>query len=237
MLKRQISELLQEDPRRVAIFEKSGIDAYSHLTLEEVCQKKQLDSVPLLQLLSQRSEDQESAFVPLQLGALADDIVKRYHRYAREQGEWILKLLDKVCQEHGDKEPHLFSIKEVFQALYQDLILHMQKEEMVLFPLCKELERAEVEIEIHCGSVANPICAMQYEHDVTYEQMKTLCSLSDQFTPPQWACPSMSALYQALKSYHTDLEIHMHLENNLLFPAALRREEELSPRVFLHKPH
>jgi regulator of cell morphogenesis and NO signaling len=229
MLERLVSELLQEDPRRAQIFEQYAIDycCCNHLTLAETCQEKQINPETILKSLAETAPHDEDSFVSVQLGALSDDIVARHHSFVREQGGRILPLLEKVCQVHGQREPRLLAIKTVFQDLHQDLLLHMQKEERVLFPFCKELENSQVGVEMHCGSVANPIQMMLYEHDLAAEQMKQLQFLSEQFTPPNWACNSFLALYQALKDYHQDLEIHMHLENNLLFPAALRRESKL----------
>lgn len=229
MLERLVSELLQEDPRRAQIFEHYAIDycCCNHLTLAETCQEKQINPETILKSLAETAPHDEDSFVSVQLGALSDDIVARHHRFVREQGGRILPLLEKVCQVHGQREPRLLAIKTVFQDLHQDLLLHMQKEEMVLFPFCKELEKSQTGVEMHCGSVANPIQMMLYEHDLASEQMKQLQFLSEHFTPPNWACNSFLALYQALNDYHKDLEIHMHLENNLLFPAALRQESKL----------
>jgi len=226
MLESKVSDLLQEDPRRAAIFEKYAIDycTCNHLTLAEVCQEKQLDPANLLRSLSEKADDKVDTFVSIQITALANDIVNRHHQYAREQGTWILSLLDKVCRVHGQRESRLTAIQAVFREMNQDLLLHMQKEEQVLFPICKELEQAQAEFEMHCCALENPIQVMQYDHDLASEQLKQLQSLSDQYTPPEWACNSMLALYQALKDYHSDLEVHMHLENNILFPAALRKE-------------
>jgi regulator of cell morphogenesis and NO signaling len=40
------------------------------------------------------------------------------------------------------------------------------------------------------------------------------------YTLPEDACASYSLLYRMLDEFENDLHIHVHLENNILFPKA-----------------
>ena len=48
--------------------------------------------------------------------------------------------------------------------------------------------------------------------------------LTDDYTVPDWACNTYRAMIEALVSFEKDLHQHIHKENNVLFPRALRRE-------------
>ncbi len=233
ILERSISELLKEDPRRARIFDQFAIKycGCSQLTLAEVCQKNHINPEKILKSFEKNEHPEDDSFISTQIGDLCDQIVSHHHHYAREQGARIWQILEKVCRIHGEREPRFLQIQTVFDALYQDLLTHMQKEEMVLFPFCKELEKSSEAVSMHCGSVANPIRVMLYEHELAGQQTKQIETLTDQFNPPDWACNSMRVLYHELQAYNQDLELHMHLENNILFPAAMNREESSRPLV------
>lgn len=223
-----IADLLRDAPWRARVFDRYAI-AYccdSSLTLAEACRQRQLDPEAVLQALALDAPEADP-FLPLGLGALSDEIVARHHESAREQGLRIQALLDKAARVHGGREPRLRAAWVLFQQLHAELLQHMLKEEGVLFPYCRRLELAVSPVAMHCGSVANPIRAMEFEHDRTKAQMDELRQLFDDFRLPAWACNTVRVLYHELQAYLADLETHMAVENQVLFPAALRREHEL----------
>lgn len=117
-------------------------------------------------------------------------------------------------------------------AVKEELTAHMQKEEMVLFPYIKELvasNRAGSNIELsHFGSVQNPISMMETEHEKAGDILKEIGKLSDNYNPPDWTCNTFKALYAKLDEFEQDLHLHVHLENNILFPKAILLETKLS---------
>jgi regulator of cell morphogenesis and NO signaling len=108
------------------------------------------------------------------------------------------------------------------------MIMHMRKEEQILFPYIDALERA---VKAHGSveppffqTVKNPIHAMMQEHDAAGDLIRRIRDLSSEYTPPGDACTSFKALYEALKEFEADLHQHVHLENNVLFPRAVELE-------------
>jgi regulator of cell morphogenesis and NO signaling len=233
ILERSIAELVNEAPLRARIFEEYAIDytCNSKLSLAEACKKNNLDPETVINSLSKIQLLSHDPFVPILLGALSDEIIAKHHTYVREQGPRIQTLLEKVGRVHGEKEPRFLELKIIFEHMHLDLMLHMLKEENVLFPYCKQLEQTKEVISMHCGSVAMPIQVMESDHAQARAQSAEIEKLTDQFSPPDWACNSVKVLYSELKAYIEDLDVHMHLENNLLFPAALRREDQLNTQV------
>ena len=107
----------------------------------------------------------------------------------------------------------------------------MRKEEMILFPYIKKLvavkkQQTALE-ESHVGSVFNPIQIMQEEHEVVGNVFKQIRVLSESYAPPSWACNTFKALYAKLDEFEQDLHLHIHLENNILFPKAIAMESML----------
>jgi regulator of cell morphogenesis and NO signaling len=114
----------------------------------------------------------------------------------------------------------------------REMIMHMQKEEQILFPYIDALDRANkshgwVEPPFF-QTVKNPIHAMMKEHDAAGELVRQIRKASSDYTPPSDACTSFQALYQDLKEFEADLDRHVHLENNVLFPRAVEMEAAAS---------
>jgi regulator of cell morphogenesis and NO signaling len=103
------------------------------------------------------------------------------------------------------------------------------KEEQVLFPRLKALEDAActgvTPSPAFFGALINPIRHMMDDHENTGELLRSIRSLTRNYTPPEGACISLQALYQGLGSLEQDLHQHIHLENNILFPRALAFEK------------
>jgi len=75
------------------------------------------------------------------------------------------------------------------------------------------------------GTVKRPIANMVAEHDDAGALLARIRELSGGFTPPAGACPTFVGLYKGLEDFERDLEHHVALENNILFPRAVEMEE------------
>jgi regulator of cell morphogenesis and NO signaling len=79
----------------------------------------------------------------------------------------------------------------------------------------------------HFGTVENPVAMMKEEHDNEGVRFRKIAELSHNYTPPKDACSTYSVTFALLKEFEADLHLHIHLENNILFPKALQMEKEL----------
>jgi regulator of cell morphogenesis and NO signaling len=135
--------------------------------------------------------------------------------------------VNKVANRHGPHTPHLIELARVFGAFKFELESHMQKEEVVLFPICRQLDNAAAPQRFHCGSVENPIAVMVREHDDAGNALKRMRELTNDFTPPSDACNTYRALFDSLHELEQDMHRHVHKENSILFPKALELEQNL----------
>jgi regulator of cell morphogenesis and NO signaling len=101
----------------------------------------------------------------------------------------------------------------------------MMKEEMILFPIIRQLEASAERLDFHCGSVANPIRQMEREHDQSGAALALLNEFTDGYTPPEWACNTYRAMLDSLEKLEADMHQHIHKENNVLFPKAIQLEQ------------
>jgi regulator of cell morphogenesis and NO signaling len=162
------------------------------------------------------------------LAVLISHIVDKHHAFTRDELERIQPLLAKVCSVYCENRPELVEIQALFAALKGDLLLHMKKEEHILFPYITEMEAAissgQAAPTPMFGTVRNPVRMMMVEHDAAGYLLRQIRRLSDDFNAPADACISYKTLYAALKGLEEDLHQHVHLENNILFPAAEKME-------------
>ncbi len=233
-----VGQLVAELPSRSRVFEEAGIDycCGGKRPLTEACAKAGVsvdDIVARLEAVTPRSEDEADgpALTEMPLHALADHIVETHHGYLRTELPRITGLLEKVIKAHLKKEPQLLKLQEVFEELAGELSTHMLKEERVLFPAIRYLEGVGNGPEFALPSVRFPITAMEQEHDHAGDCLLRLREHSNDFTPPDWACNTFRALYDALRELEIDLHQHIHKENNILFPRAMALEASMLDRV------
>ena len=129
---------------------------------------------------------------------------------------------------HGPNHAEIPAIRDLFAQVGREMIMHMQKEEQILFPYIDAVERAAngkgaVEPPFF-QTVRNPIQMMMKEHDSAGDLVRQIREASGGYAAPADACTSFKALYQELQQFEADLHEHVHLENNILFPRAVEAE-------------
>lgn len=161
---------------------------------------------------------------------LIEHIVNTHHVYLRRELPAIAVRLEKVYRVYNQRYgPTLTGLPEVFAGLKEELELHMRKEEVILFPVVAASEAAVASGQplpgTRFGSVANPIHMMEAEHESAGQALARIREITNDFTVPEYACVTYRALISGLAELETDLHMHIHLENNILFPRAEEMEE------------
>jgi len=232
---KEIGQYVAEDFRTAAIFSKYKIDfcCNGNRTLDEVCNKKGMDPNVLVDELNAvlRTSGGESIdYKSWPLDLLAEYIEKKHHRYVEEKIPVLLQFLNKLCRVHGERHPELFKINELFTASAGELASHLKKEELILFPFIKKMVAAKLgQSEVQApqfGTVENPIEMMKHEHDTEGERFREIAELTDNYTPPADACNTYKVTFAMLEEFESDLHLHIHLENNILFPEAIKLEQQ-----------
>jgi regulator of cell morphogenesis and NO signaling len=231
-----IGELVAKDYRTASVFKKYSIDfcCQGNRTIQDACDKKNIDSKKVIEdldamMLAKSESTTDYQSWPLDL--LADYIEKKHHRYVQDKTLEIQLYLDKICKVHGEHHPELLEIKEEFNASAGELAAHMKKEELILFPIIRKMTKAKLENTkvdaAHFGTVKNPIQMMMNEHTVEGNRFRKIEELSNNYMPPLDACNTYRVSFALLKEFEQDLHLHIHLENNILFPKAIEIEKEL----------
>lgn len=232
-----VREFAVENPAAAPVFEKFGIDycCGGNQPLHQACAKANISIEEVLDTL-ETADASARAAQPLRdwnhepLSELIAHIKRTHHQYTRDETARIGALLQKVCSVHGKNHPELLAIRENFAVLAQELMSHLMKEEMVLFPYIESMEEALMQrdplLPAPFGTVRNPIAMMEHEHDSAGAALRSIRRQSNDFQAPADACISYQTLYKALAGFEADLHQHIHLENNILFPRATAMEPQ-----------
>lgn len=230
-----VADYVTENIKTAHVFKKYGIDfcCGGVITIEKACAKKNVDQSILEKELSEVDivNDLIEDYNKWNLDFLMIYIENTHHTYVRESIPIISQYASKVAKVHGRHYKEVVKINELFHEKANELLAHMQKEEQILFPFIGQLvdiKKGKTTFnKPSFGSVINPINMMEHEHESAGDIFKEIAKLTNNYTPPVEACNTFKALYAKLEEFEQDLHKHIHLENNILHPKAIKLEKEL----------
>ena len=228
-----LKDIVAINYKAAEVFESYGIDfcCNGNRPLSQACEEKNVSPDEIINKLNDLNNTPASSgkYELWSLSYLIEHIVNNHHNYIREMVPIIKEHLNKVTEKHSARHIELLRINELFTDLSNELLMHLQKEERILFPLIKELESA---VTANPGQPVNlrmniqgPISMMEREHSnagAIFEEMKLL---SDNFTTPADGCATYNVTYKELDEFEKDLHRHIFLENSILFPKAIAMYE------------
>lgn len=214
-----VATLATEHPLATRVFARYGIDfcCGGGRSLKAVCEEKSLEVNQIIDAIAQElvsADEVEHRWDTVPLSVLIDHILETYHRPLDEELPRLERMAAKVLEVHGDKDPQRLSeLVNVYDGVKAELQSHMAKEERVLFPMI---------LAGHGAAAGGPICVMEDEHASVGIALRRLRKLTDNYEIPAHACNTWRALWHGLEALEQSLHMHIHLENNVLFPRALR---------------
>lgn len=229
-----VRDIAVEAPGAIPVLDMLGIDycCGGKYTLAEACARRDQNVDTVLKELERQEEGKSAPEIGWQAAPLRDliaYIVHKHHAFTRVQLEIVHQLADKVERRHGDAHPEIHKLAKELATLNAELTHHLACEENVLFPYIEQMsENQEPPAQAIFGSVQQPVTRMMMDHNHTNDEFCILRKITDNFCPPDDACTTFRALYRALEDLERDLHRHIHLENNILFPRALKLENEHS---------
>ena len=228
-----VAEVVSENIKTAHVFKKYGIDfcCGGGITIDKACKQGKIDFDNLKnELLAVDEVTRGYDYNKWELDFLIDHILNVHHTYVEESIPLILQYSEKVAKVHGHHFIEVVEINTLFKEIANELTSHMNKEETILFPYVKQLIKSKNDglyFETPSfGSVNNPIQMMEEEHESAGNIFKEIAILTNNYSPPKEACNTFRALYSKLDEFEQDLHQHIHLENNILHPKAIRLEKQ-----------
>lgn len=224
-----VGEIVRATPHRSRVFEKLGIDfcCGGKKPLNEVCRDKGLDAATVIAMLSALDGAPESSSAnpdTMTLSELCDHIETVHHDYLREELPRLDFMTRKVAAVHGNDETRLREVRAVFEAFSASMTSHTKEEEELVFPKIRQLEGEAQDKAGIAADLKNAIAKLESEHEGAGAALERFRELTDDYTPPDWACNTFRALYDSLERLEAQTHQHVHKENNVLFVKALAAE-------------
>ncbi len=219
-----VKTFVENNLRCAEIFEELNIDfcCGGETSLLSACEEKNLEPQKIYQRLMALPPElstPEEDVSGLSHTELTGHLESTHHIYLKQALPRISTLMAKVHQAHSSRHPELTLLQAVFKSIRDDLEPHLLKEERVLFPLIRTLEMDPQGSQK--GAAQGPIRVMRHEHDQVGVLLKEMRTLADNYAVPKDGCRSFELLYKELRLLEKDTHLHIHKENNLLFPFVL----------------
>jgi len=220
-----VGEIVASDFRTASVFRNYGIDfcCGGKQNLEESCRLNKIefdDIVNELQKVTLTPIAPSYDFQSWEAQFLCDYIVNTHHKYVVKTLPELIFYTQKIADVHGDNHPELIEVADLYKQINDKLILHLEEEEKVLFPAIKiAVERQDNNA---LETVKSEILQLTAEHEFVGNSMDKITMLTSHYLVPEDACRTYQVTLSLLQQFEDDLHIHVHLENNVLFPKVLK---------------
>ena len=219
-----LGEIVTDDFRTAGIFKTAGIDfcCGGQKTLEQACKEKNMKVEAIT------SQIEALGLFPINSGHnykdwaidfLADFIVNTHHKYVLKTLPELVFYTQKIASVHGDYHSELKEVASLFEKINSELLQHLEKEETVLFPAIKEVLKSNSQEAK--STIISEITRMQDEHEFAGGAMDKINVITKNYKVPADGCNTYHLAFKLLQEFEDDLHIHVHLENNILYPKAL----------------
>jgi regulator of cell morphogenesis and NO signaling len=233
-----IRQIALHVPGSTGVFQQEGIDFRSDAerTLEEACVEADLSLDYLARRLESLEGDESGRnWLTEPLLLLTSHIVHQHHEYARHEMPRLAQQALSLSRSQGDRYPELARIEVLLRAMVREFSVHMLAEEQTVFPYIVQLEAADNELPQAAAGEDSPLRNLMAEHDSAVEMLRELRYLTGDFTPPPDASPALERFYCALDAFEADMQEHIQLEDNVLFPRALELENYYRPAALISR--
>ena len=220
-----IGEIVAQDFRAASVFKAAGIDfcCGGKKNLVEACSEKGIATVEVLANLKKLEFAPNTTthnFIEWEPGFLCDYIVNTHHKYILKAMPELVYYTQKISSVHGDRHPELNEVSALFSKLNDELLLHLKNEEEILFPmLMRVLNSGSVDLKT---IMISEIARLSNEHEFAGGTMDRINVITHNYLVPADSCNTYQVTFKLLEQFEDDLHTHVHLENNVLFPKALK---------------
>ncbi|MFF2446197.1 iron-sulfur cluster repair di-iron protein [Neobacillus sp. NPDC058068] len=221
-----VKDIVNELPKTSDVFKKNRIDfcCGGNIPLSEAVAQNGLNMDTLIAELNVVFEKYDNAEKDVDVwtnsdsNTIIDHVITNYHRVSEEELAALSPYVTKVSRVHGNNHPELIKVYELFYEFKKELIEHMAKEEAIVFPLIRQL--ADGTVENRAEAIAM-IVELEKEHDHAGEILRQILAVTSDYELPLDACGTYRLVYARLEALEGLTFMHVHLENNILFPRYL----------------
>jgi len=220
-----IGFIVTNNHNAAAIFNYHGIDFYSQggRTLEDACIGHNVAMSSIIEDLWELRNQSGNVpdFSKMNMIELSTYILRTHHKFTEKKLVFIRNTMHRLIGHHREDHSNLTLVRKTFEDLSVYLTVHMKHEEFIVFPCIHKMVKTKRMNLTTFQTIERPISSMIDDHDHEVMTLKKLAELTNNFAVPANADYALKITYNSMKELVEDLKIHMHLENNILFPRAI----------------
>lgn len=221
-------------PQLAPVLDGLGLDycCSGHRSLDEACTDAGLDIDHVITALDAHASDPVDdtslqSLAELRTSVVVDHIELTHHAYLRLELPRLGALLDRVHAAHAEEHPELTEVRDGYAELREELEAHLAREQLIVFPLIREIDAASRSGHEVNGELRNPVTVVHDDHEHVNALLARIHELTEAHPAPADACASYRALFDGLVALADEIHLDLHKENNILLPAALEQERHL----------
>lgn len=217
---RELGELVAEQPQYARVFESFDIDycCGGDESLAAACENEGVAVEDVRAALREVTDEDDETPEWESPSGLVDHIVDTHHEYLREELPDLQALVETVSRVHGDNHPELREVEELFPELAEEMREHIAEEEEDGFPIIRKLDRGESLSAAETETIRAELAHYEDDHEETADRLDRIAELTNGYEVPEDACPSYQSMLARLEELEQDTHMHVHKENNVLFP-------------------
>ncbi|MEC1740302.1 iron-sulfur cluster repair di-iron protein [Schinkia azotoformans] len=224
-----VGDIVTQYPQAADLFKKYKIDfcCGGNRPLHDAVLEKNLNENEIVQALNEGYEKMQAMntettnWQEVSSADLIDHVMQTHHAYLTDELPMLGQFVTKIYRVHGSNHSELGEVYNHFHDLSKELMEHIIKEDEVIFPLIKAYEADPTSEKLE--EVKAAITELEKEHDHAGDLLKLIREITNDYELPVDACMTYTTTFQRLEALESDMFIHVHKENNILFPRFLNK--------------
>ena len=219
-----VGELASRFPQTIPVFQRLRIEfcCEGHRRLDEICRERRLsldDVTEALAAAAAAAPARRHDWSARPLVELTSHIVEAFHDPLRQELPRMRRMAAGL-QGHTDPSKHVLAVVLYeLERFADDLEPHMLAAEHQMFPLIQRLEAGDARegdrVRFHQLRKT-----MEHDHQQAGQVLQLLHNVTARYQAPPHACAALRRLYRSLKELELLMQLHAHLEDNILIPRA-----------------
>jgi regulator of cell morphogenesis and NO signaling len=220
-----IGAIVTRNTQAASIFSSNGINFYTRgeRSLEHACLEDKAGMAIVMEELWDLKDSKNAItdFSNMDLTDLSIYILNKHHKFAERKITFIKHTLERIERECTLSSYKIELVKKAFDDLSMYLNVHMKHEEFIIFPFIQKMVKTGHTRFSTLTDLGGPIMAMKEDHRHEVDTLHRLATVTNNYSVPKYVDYGLKVTYGAMRELEEDLKIHMHLENNILFPRAI----------------
>jgi regulator of cell morphogenesis and NO signaling len=158
-------------------------------------------------------------FMDMNFSELIDHIINTHHSYLYKVLPEVAQYIQEIENIYGIVHPELIEVRKLFTKVHMELLIHLPKEEMDMFPAIKKLELEPSVLKLQQS--LRMIEALENEHESSDDILKQIREVTNNYVLPEGASNTYRLTFQKLQELESDMIQHIYLEDHILFPRVM----------------